>query len=172
MRALWKLYRLRLRGSIRSMAGKLKSVRGAALGVFTVLVLGVMLGPNLVTAFKLRHDGLMGRNADSFREVIPVAMLLYVVLSIVTSLGERAICFSPSEVDFLFPAPFSRRQILLYKILGGVGAAIYIGLIMSTFLLVHIRSWPAAAIGFFLAWLMINSLTMCAQLVAQRLRCL
>ena len=31
----------------------------------------------------------------------------------------------------------------------------------------HIRSWPAAAVGFFLAWLMINSLTMCAQLVAQ-----
>ena len=45
--ALWKLYRLRIRGSIRSMAGKFKSVRGAALGVFTLLGLGLMFGPNL-----------------------------------------------------------------------------------------------------------------------------
>ena len=106
MYALWKLYRLRIRGTIRSMAGKLKSVRGAVLAVFTLLVLGMMLGPNLVTAFKIRHDGVMGQSADSFRELIPVAMLLYVVLSAVTSLGERAIYFSPSDVDFLFPAPF------------------------------------------------------------------
>ncbi len=55
-----------------------------------------------------------------FRDVIPPVMLLYVVLTIVTSLGERAIYFSPSDVDFLFPAPFSRRQLLLYKILGSV----------------------------------------------------
>ena len=58
--ALWKLYRLRVRGSIRSMVGKLKSVRGAALAVFTLLVLGMMFGPNLAMAFKLgraRSDG-------------------------------------------------------------------------------------------------------------------
>ena len=51
--ALWKLYRLRTRGSLRAMAGKLKSPRGAALVAFTLLVLGMMLGPNLVMAFKL-----------------------------------------------------------------------------------------------------------------------
>ena len=30
-----------------------------------------------------------------------------------------------------------------------------------------VRSWPAAVVGFFLAWLAINSLVMCVQLVAQ-----
>ena len=41
------------------MAGKLKTVRGAALAVFTLLVLGMMLGPNLVMAFTLgRVEGL------------------------------------------------------------------------------------------------------------------
>ena len=64
--ALWKLYRLRVRGSIRSMAGKLKSVRGALLAAFTLLVLGMMLGPNLVMAFKLGRAGVMGQSADSF----------------------------------------------------------------------------------------------------------
>ncbi len=166
--ALWKLYRLRIRGSIRAMARKLKSLRGAALAAFTLLVLGMMFGPNLVMAFKLGRMAVMGRRADSFCEVIPVVMLLYVVLTIVTSLGERAIYFSPSDVDFLFPAPFSRRQILLYKILGNVTAAIFVALVLpDRRWSCYLRSWPAAAVGFFLAWLMINSLTMCAQLVAQ-----
>jgi hypothetical protein len=165
--ALWKLYRLRIRGGIRSMAGKLRSVRGAALAVFTLLVLGMMLAPNLVMAFKLGRVGWIGRSADCLCETIPVVMLLLVVLNIVTSLGERAIYFSPSDVDFLFPAPFSRRQILLYKILGNVTAAIFMALLLPTSLVIYIRSWPAAAVGFFLASLAINSLTMCAQLVAQ-----
>jgi hypothetical protein len=109
----------------------------------------------------------MGRSADSFREVIPVVMLVYVVLSIVTSLGERAIYFSPSDVDFLFPAPFSRRQILLYKILGSIASATFLALLVPMSLVVYIRSWPAAVVGSFLALLMVNSLTMCAQLIAQ-----
>ena len=70
-------------------------------------------------------------------------------------------------MDFLFPAPFSRRQILLYKILGGVSAAVFVALLMATSLIRGVRSWPAAAVGFFLAWLIINALTMCAQLIAQ-----
>ena len=115
--ALWKLYRLRVRGSIRSIAGKLKSLRGALLAAFTLLVLGMMLGPNLAIAFTIDRSAAIGHGVNALSEMIPVAMLLLVVVNIVTSLGERAIYFSPSEVDFLFPSPFSRRQLLLYKIL-------------------------------------------------------
>ena len=165
--ALWKLYRLRVRGSVRSIVARLKSVRGAAMAVFTVLILGAMFGPNLVMGFTFARDGVMGRAADSLREALPALMLLYVVLNLVTSLGERAIGFSPSEVDFLFPAPFSRRQVLLYKILGNVTGAALVALVAPAWLLIYLRSWPAAAAGFFLAALMVNSLTMCAQLVAQ-----
>jgi hypothetical protein len=165
--ALWKLYRLRVRGSFRSMARKVKSVRGALLLVFTLLIFGMMLGPNLLMAFNLHRSGVIGQGGESFRELITVVMFLYVVLTIVTSLGERAIYFSPSDVDMLFPAPFSRRQILLYKIIGSVTAAIWVALILSASLMMHLRSWPAAIVGFFLAYLAMNSLTMCAQLIAQ-----
>jgi ABC-type transport system involved in multi-copper enzyme maturation permease subunit len=165
--ALWKLYRLQVRGSIRSMGVKLKSVRGALLAVFTLLVFGMMIGPSLLMALKVDRAEVTGHSANSLCEVIPVAMLLFVVMSIVTSLGERAIYFSPSDVDFLFPAPFSRRQILLHKILSSVTGAVAVALFFSISLLIHLRSWPAAAVGLFLAVLMSNSLTMCAQLVAQ-----
>jgi hypothetical protein len=165
--ALWKLYRLQVRGTFRSMGRKLKSVRGALLAAFTLLLLSMMLGPNLVMAAKFDRIGAAGYGGKSFGEVIPVAMLLFVVVNTVTSLGERAIYFSPSDVDFLFPAPFSRRQLLYHKILSSVTGAIAIALFLSVSLMMHIRSWPAAAVGLFLAALMINSLTMCAQLVAQ-----
>ena len=165
--ALWKLYRLRIRGSIRSMARKLKSVRGAALAIFTLLVLGMMFGPNLAMAVSTGQLEVRGRMAETCRELIPVAMLLYTVLAIVTSMGERAIYFSPADVGFLFPAPFSRRQILLYKILGNVTSAIFAALFVATSLIVCIRSWPAAWVGVFLAWLVLNSLVMCVQLAAQ-----
>jgi len=165
--ALWKLYRLRVRGTIRSMLGKLKSFRGVALALFTLLVFGMMLGPNLVMTTRLGRGGAFGGGTDAFGEVIPVAMLLLVVLTIVTSAGERALYFSPSDVDFLFPAPFSRRQVLLYKILGNVTSGVYVALIIPVSLVMCIRSWPAAVVGCFLAWLMVNSLTMCVQLIAQ-----
>jgi len=165
--ALWKLYRLRVRGSFRSIGRKVRSVRGALLAVFTLLIFGMMFGPNLVMALKLGRAGVIGQGADSFGEFVSVGMLLYVLLSVVTSLGERAIYFSPSDVDMLFPAPFSRRQILLYKILGSVAGAIFVALVISASMIMHVRSWPAAAVGFFLAYLMMNSLTVCAQLIAQ-----
>ena len=84
-------------------------------------------------------------------------MLLFVVLNVVSLIGERSLYFTPSEVDFLFPGPFSRREILMYKILGSVTAAIYFGLLFPVMVLRYIHSWPAAAAGFFLALLAINA---------------
>lgn len=126
-----------------------------------------MLGPNLAMGLVVGRAKLMGARAEWFRDVVPVGMLLYVVLNIVTSVGERALYFSPSEVDFLFPGPFSRREILIYKILGSVTAATYFALIFPVLMLYYVHLWSAAAIGFFLASLMISGITLCVQLVAQ-----
>jgi hypothetical protein len=164
--ALWKLFGLRIRGSFRSIFTRLKTPRGAALGVFTLLVIGMMLGPNLVVALALGRAGAPP-GAEWLRDIVPPGMLLFVLLNIVSSIGERALYFTPSEVDFLFPGPFSRRELLVYKILGSVTAALYFGLFFPVFTLRFIHSWPAASVGFFLASLMISSLTLCAQLVGQ-----
>ncbi len=165
--ALWKLYRLRIRGSVRSILSRVTSVRGAALALFTLLVFFLMFGQNLLFLATQGPARAMGHGTDSLQEILPVGMLLYCVLAVVSSLGQRAIYFSPADVDFLFPAPFSRREILLYKILGTASGAVFIALILATSLVVVIRSWPAAVIGAFLAVLLVNSVTLCFQLVAQ-----
>jgi hypothetical protein len=164
--ALWKLFGLRIRGSVRAIAVKLKTPKGAALGLFSLLLFGMMIGPNLALAFAPGRPGVPF-GAEFLREIVPPMMLLFVVLNCVSSIGERALYFTPSEVDFLFPAPFSRREILVFKILGSVTMAIYFGLFMPVFLLRFVHSWPAASLGFFLASLMISSLTLCIQLVGQ-----
>lgn len=165
--ALWKLYRLRVHGSLRSMRGKLKTVRGAALALFTLLFFLMTFGQNLVF-FAIRGSSQVSlRAANTLHEAIPLVMLVYLVTALGSSIGERAIYFSPSEIDFLFPGPFSRRQILLYKILGSFTAAMFIALLVATSLLTSVRSWPAAVFGLFLAKLFINSLVLCAQLAAE-----
>ncbi len=159
--ALWKLFRLRIRGSLRSILSKLKTPRGAALGLFTLLVIGMMLGPNLALGLVAGRAGVP-LDANRLHDMVPLGMLLFVLLNIFSSIGERALYFTPSEVDFLFPGPFSRRELLVYKILGSVTAAIYFGLFFPVMTLRYIHSWPAASVGFFLASLMISSLTLCA----------
>ncbi len=38
------------------------------------------------------------------------------LMFVFTSAGEKALYFTPSEVDFLFPAPFHRRELLIFKL--------------------------------------------------------
>ena len=165
--ALWKLFWLRVRGSVRSIVGKVKSVRGAALVLFTVLVFSLMVGPNVVIALTHKAPPPTNETVEGVRIAIAVGLLLYCLFTAGSSLGERAIYFSPSEIDFLFPGPFSRRELLLYKILGNVFTSAFLAVVFATSAMTTIRSWPAAVVGIFLAWLLVTSVTMCAQLVVQ-----
>ena len=149
------------------MLRRFKSVRGAALGIFTLLILLLMFGQNLVILVARGPGAMTGHGTERLHELLPVGMLLYCVFAIGSSLGERVIYFSPSEVDFLFPGPFSRRELLFYKIVGNVSAAVFLAMIMATSLVMAIHSWPAAVIGGLLAVLLINSLTLCANLLGQ-----
>lgn len=47
---------------------------------------------------------------------------------------RRALAFTPAEVDFLFPAPLTRRQLVLYKLLSAQ-AVIFVNVVIWTLLL-------------------------------------
>ena len=42
-----------------------------------------------------------------------------------------AISFRPAEVDFLFPAPFHRRELLIYKLAKMLLGTVFMALIFS-----------------------------------------
>ena len=83
-------------------------------------------------------------------------LLVYTALALSTSAAEKAISFTPAEVNWLFPAPLSRRQLLIYKLmqvfLGGLTLALFLGIPLR----VYAHSATAAIIGLFAAFLFLQ----------------
>jgi putative Ca2+/H+ antiporter (TMEM165/GDT1 family) len=139
---------LQTRGWMRSLVRKLRTVKGALLGIVGLGV--VVLWLLAVTASPKEQAGI---NPDDLRRHAPTAFIAYCVLTVLMSRGERAFYFSPAEVNFLFPGPFTRRQLLIYKItviaLIGVPTTLFLTLILR----VHANWWVAAFAGLYLAYL-------------------
>jgi len=85
-------------------------------------------------------------------------LLLSLLTSIVQAMGEGSLFFTQSDMDFLFPAPLSRRAVLLFKMLGRYLALIfpaaYLPLLVGTSLLARAGTTPLAYLpGIFGTWL-------------------
>jgi hypothetical protein len=145
-RALWLLIALQLRGWLRYLRQSLRTLKGALLAlvgaaVFVPWVLAVLLTPR-------QPSGWMG---GDLRDTGPALLLLYCFMNVAFSTGERSIYFPPAEVNFLFTGPFSRRQLLAYKIAATLLVSVPTALFMSLAFHVY-SSWFAAS---FLAMLLI-----------------
>jgi len=79
------------------------------------------------------------------------------------------ISFSRAEINFLFPGPFSRRQLVLWKIGVSGFAAIGISLLVAVWQLPTASLWIAAFAGTWLAWMFAQSLAMLVALARQSL---
>src|SRR3954470_22054909 len=136
-RALWFLLRLRFTAWGRRIGRSLRGFKGILLVVFGVVMLAMLVYAALNQP-RHRVDG------ETLRLYGTGALLAYCVMVVLTSAGEPAVTFTAAEVDFLFPGPFSRRELLAYKILANV----FSSLITATFLIVWLKRfahsvWPA-----------------------------
>ncbi|MHB1555920.1 MAG: putative ABC exporter domain-containing protein [Isosphaeraceae bacterium] len=120
--ALWKLMRLTNRASWRVLFRGARTLRGA---VMLVLLLGglvfyavFLIGLTFTLERVPEARGYIGRPGPYFS----VAMLLIFLPSVLNSRSVGHLHFTTSEVDFLFPGPFTRRELLLYKLVRwGIG---------------------------------------------------
>ncbi|MBL8762928.1 MAG: hypothetical protein JNM07_01495 [Phycisphaerae bacterium] len=136
--ALALLFRLRLRGYLRRLVrgGSYKRLVGAALGLVMVCV---WVLPGIVASVSgVRAD------PERVRLVLPLMLLAFALLPLIITGGARPIVFMPAEVDFLFPAPFTRRQLLLYKVGVSLTAALITGFFFSLWLLRYSSFWLAS----------------------------
>lgn len=160
--ALIQLGVFRLRGAVRRVLRNAKSLRGVLLLVFILAFFGLMLWPNLAMAHEQPRA-----DPELVRSLAPLVLLAAFVSTLLTSSANKAVVFSMPEVEFLFPAPFTRRELLLYKLAGSVVGAGISALIFSVIFLRWMTWWIAGWIGLWLALLLIQLLSMAVTLVAQ-----
>ncbi len=81
----------------------------------------------------------------------PLGLLLFCLINVLLASEDRAITYSPAEVNFLFPGPYRPRQLLLYKIVGTLLAAVFTSLVFTLFLFLGARAHITATSARFLS---------------------
>jgi hypothetical protein len=144
--ALRKLMRLRNRAWLRHTFRNLKTVRGALLFTIGAFVLVLWIGPSVAMAFF--GASVRGHfDPEVIRTVVPLALLAFCAMSVLTSAHQKGIQFTAAEIDFLFAGPFNRRELLVYKVYSTLAGVVVVSLLFSVFFLQYASLWLAAFVG-------------------------
>ena len=140
--------------------------------MFFLLGLAAMLmwlGSQVMAFFFARH---VQGDPQILHDVLPVALFGMVLMSVLGALRVEGVHFTAAEVDFLFSGPFSRRQLLLYKLSSGMLAWLFTALVFSMMLMCYASLWIAAFLGLFLTMafmqLLSTALVLAGQALAQK----
>jgi hypothetical protein len=130
--ALWTLIWLNFRAVLRKTFRQLRTVRGFLFFIVGLSVAFMWIGPSLFLNLRLHPQ-----TSSTVMTTAPAMILMVSVLNLLSSAGERAVTFTPAEVDFLFPGPFTRRQLLIYKLtrtgVAGLFSSVVFGAILGRF---------------------------------------
>ena len=164
--ALRKLLKLRLRARLRVMVRGLKTRRGAVFFAIGAMMFVLWLGPS--AAIAVVGVSARGRfDPEVVRTVIPLALAGMCLLSVLTSGRQKGIPFTAPEIDFLFAGPFTRRELLVYKLSSSMIGSVFVALFFSVFLLQHATLWIAAFLGCLLTLLFMQLFSTTVVLVGQ-----
>jgi len=150
--ALLLLMRLRAKAFARRIRRSMRSPKGLLITLVGFFFMALWIGSVVFTTAANPSDPAL------LRKGYPVVMLMLLVFSVMGSFGERAIYFSPSEVDHLFTAPFSRRALLAYKLMQACAGLAFTALIFTFFALRTAPNLIMAYTGVFLSLVFINLL--------------
>jgi Putative ABC exporter len=140
-RTLLLLSKLRLLGQWRKAKRSLASPLGILLALFFVGFVAMLVVPRLL------FPSVPGGTLAPVTELIfhPAMLFLLWISTLIGSRLKSPIAFSMAEVDFLFSGPFTRRQLLIHKLLvstlGPLGFAVMAPLVFP------FVWWPAAILG-------------------------
>lgn len=129
--ALWLLMRLRLNGWMRRIGLNMSTTKGALLTIFSAMIILSWLISVFVSAFATPRHGMESELLQYVERFGPFGLLAYCMLMSVTAGGSSPVNFSLTEVQFLFSAPFTRRQLLAYKLISQFLLTLPFGLFMT-----------------------------------------
>ncbi|MBC7964951.1 MAG: hypothetical protein H7Z17_03410, partial [Fuerstia sp.] len=159
--ALWKLMWLQWRGGFRQFCRSLRTSRGLFFAGFMLLMLGYfVVSMDVEKKFSAVPfpPGLFAE--DGMKDLIAIGLCVFTTWTLLFSTGEATVYFTASEIAFLFPAPFTRKQLLSYKLLKSFMGIVTTSLFMSLALAANLRMWGAAVFGTMLAFLFLQLIAM------------
>jgi hypothetical protein len=159
--ALRMLMRLRIRAGVRLMFRGLRTPKGALYALVMSAMLVLWLGPALLAGVTSP-----ARSPDFLRTVVPPGMLAMLILNLLAIRPGSGIAFRPAEVDFLFPAPVLRRDLLVFKLAELLGGSLAMSLLFSVVMLPFVAFWAAGFLGAFLAMSFLLLFPLCLSLLA------
>lgn len=162
MKALMLLYGIRTRASIRRLFRGMKTPKGAMVTIFAVGLFSMMFVPNII--LRLGHSPLPTFDILTYA---PLGLFAYLIFTLLTSMGEKAIYFSPSEIDLLFTAPFSRRQLLAYKMVGLLITSCFMAFIIVCAMAIYFPNLFFAFVGVATTFLFLALSAMLVTLLGQ-----
>lgn len=144
--ALGLLLRMQVRGRLRKITRGGRTVKGKLYLCMMLGMFALWLGPTIGTAlFMPRPDPIY------VRSFLSPGLLTFCLLTLITTGPESGIFFAAADIDILFPAPFRRRDLLLYRLAGlGLGV-LFTSLMFSLLLMQHVRFWVFGFYGICLA---------------------
>lgn len=160
--ALAQLSRMRLRARGRTMVRGLGQPSKLVFFVAGVIIVALWVLPSVAAAFAGNRS-----NPETVRETAPLFLFAMCLMSLISNADERAIYFSPGEVDLLFTGPFTRRQLLAFKLAMACVGMFLSALLLSCIMLRHVTFWVAGFTGIFLGLWFVHLLNMAVIMIGQ-----
>jgi len=140
--ALRLLWRLQLKAGWRKITRSARTGRGILRLVAKLALLAATFGPLIVFSV-LREPP----DPVTARSLLEPGILLFTLLIVIGNGPNSGVFFTPPEVDFLFPGPFQRRELILYRIGHQVHAALFGALFLSIAPAAFVPHWAFAFFG-------------------------
>jgi hypothetical protein len=128
-------------------------------GVLMVVITALAFAPALVSAVVTAGSGLQAP-IEPVRRFAPLAIFALTVASLLFTAGEQALYYTPAEVTFLFAGPYSKRQLLTYKMVTTVLLCLFSSVFFGMMSKVVSPSLLSAFVGSFLLLLFLQVLQM------------
>ena len=149
----------------RSVRRRFNGWKGGLLALFCVFFALMMLAPNVIESLLDRRvdDGELAARARAFG---PLIMLSMTAMSLLAPAQRRGgLYFKPPEIGLLFPAPISRRQLLIYHVLSRAQIQVLSAAFMTLVIIRHAPTWYGCVLGILLALLFLQMLSQTVALV-------
>lgn len=143
--ALSQMLRLQARGRMRRLRGSFATPRRLALSICAALLACVWLG-NVVLSVLFREPYAV----DAISGWVRVGLTVYAVWHLVRTAWERpqqSLAWSPAEEEFLVGGPFTRRQLVQYRLLVIACSAVFKAAFATLLLLPDLRTPGLGLIG-------------------------